>query len=190
MITVEEIESIPVVAEALAVSYGMELGGPTEYDDWFKLQSGAPFRIFAHDGSGGVFAECGAHDPKPILHITSEGEAGIIGRHLQEAVQIVAALPCWRDYLKFSGGGQLAEMLRAAPLLEEMIHEDEPNIDNIRKMIFSSLNLDHLEDPIANLHQAVSNLSEAYLVVDEEANVFGPLFNKFVVTDNPKWKDK
>jgi hypothetical protein len=190
MMTTDIIRANPKVLEALAVSYDMEFGGPTEYDQWFRLESGSPFTILAHDASGGVFAECGMSDPKPILHVTSEGQAGIIGHHLQEAIQIIAKLPCWRDHLKFSGGGQLDEMRRASPLLEQEIHEDEPEIDSIRDMLFASLNIDRLPDSVATLHQAVSTLSEQYMVIDQEGNRLAPLFNTFVVTDNPMWKGK
>ncbi len=131
MITVETIKSHPKVVEALLVTYDMEFGGPCEFDNWFSMGINVPYTIFARDASGGIFAECGSSNAKPILHVTSEGQAGIIGRDLQEALQIIAALPCWRDHLKFSGGGQLSEMRRVTPLLEEEIHEDEPEIDSI-----------------------------------------------------------
>ncbi len=57
-------------------------------------------------------------------------------------------------------------------------------------MIFESLGFPQLDDPIAALHDAVTTLSEQYPVEAQDGSRLEPLFNTFVVSDNPMWKDK
>jgi hypothetical protein len=190
MITLEIVKSHPEVLNALARACDIEIFVPDNEDPGFTIESGVPYHVIARDASGGIFAQCGQHDPKPILHVTSEGQAGVIGHHLPEAIQIVSALPYWRDLLHFSGNGHLEEMRRAAPLLEQSIHEDEPEIDTIRNLIFVTLQLERLEDAISRLHDTVSTLSKKYQPVSKDGRHFESLFGRFVVTDNPMWKDK
>jgi hypothetical protein len=71
--------------------------------------------VVARDGAGGVFAVIARSSR--VLFVSAEGQAGIVARNLN-ALVLVVVCPYWRDVLKFSGGGRLEEMRRAAPVLE------------------------------------------------------------------------
>ena len=67
-----------------------------------NLSTGGGFLAYG-DGDGDF-------DQMPILYVTSEGQAGKVASNLSEWLAIVVAVPYWQDLLKFSGGGDLAEM--------------------------------------------------------------------------------
>lgn len=190
MFTVEMLRSDPQVCEDLVWACDVELCVPAEEDHWFILASNFPYRIFAHDASGGHFALCGEVEPKPVIFVSSEGQGGIIASHLQEAIQLVTTLPMWQDCLKFSGGGRLEEMQRVVPLALEEMREEEPNIEPICKRIMKALSLDPLPDPVGILHASVTVLSEQYKALGPDGEPLSPLFNNLVVENNPMWRKK
>jgi hypothetical protein len=74
-----------------------------------SLSSGLPLDGVAGDFTGGTFFLCGDRSTtRPVLYASSEGQAGLVGGSLAEALEIMVGLPCWWDCLKFSGGGDLA----------------------------------------------------------------------------------
>jgi hypothetical protein len=107
---------------------------------------------------------------------------------LGEALQIMILLPYWLDLLEFSGGGLLSEMRRAAPVLEKEYLASDSELDMKRSYVLSSLGLDQLDDPIALLHENVQKYSGKFIVLANDGFRYEPLFNTFVVEDNPYWK--
>jgi len=101
----------------------------------------------------------------------------VIARDLTEGIRLMIAHPYWRDLLKFSAGGKLAEMRTVLPYLERELRDDEPDIERHRSFLRKRLRLAESDDPIAALHYAASVLSG-----------FDRLFNTFSLEDNRAWE--
>ncbi|MNI66635.1 hypothetical protein D3C73_1222180 [compost metagenome] len=92
--------------------------------------------------------------------------------------------PYWRNLLKFSGNGQLSEMLKSQPFLEDEILKDLPEIESVKNKVFSMLSMRGISKPVETLYESMD--SKPYVHVSYlEGEKFDSLFNKFVVTDNP-----
>ncbi len=159
-------------------------------DSWFQLSPDVDRQAIAQDGTGGVFALYGAGtgENRPLLFASSEGQAGLIATTLAEALQLMVALPNWRDCLKFSGGGNLEEMRRVVPYLEREMREDEPDIDELRKELFNGLDLAEPVNAIEKLHTCLSSNSSRFQVLSGDGSQFVSLFGAFTVEDNPTWR--
>ncbi|CAG7659006.1 hypothetical protein ACFQI7_36565 [Paenibacillus allorhizosphaerae] len=147
--------------------------------------------VIAQDASGGVFTLYGSGEEMdlPIVFISSEGEAGKVGRNFEEFLGIMIACPYWRDILKFSGNGQLLEMYKSQPFLEAEILEDFPGIVNAKKKLISMLDICEVPKPVETLYESMT--SEPHIVIKSlEGEKFDSLFNSFVANDNPLWKNK
>ena len=147
--------------------------------------------IIAQNASGGVFALYGDGDEEdlPVIFISSEGQAGKVGKNIEEFLGIMITCPYWRDLLKFSGNGQLSEMLKSQPFLEDEILKDLPEIESVKNKVFSMLSMCGISKPVETLYESMD--SKPYVHVSYlEGEKFDSLFNKFVVTDNPLWKNK
>jgi hypothetical protein len=147
--------------------------------------------VIAQDASGGVFTFYGSGEDMdlPIVFISSEGEAGKVGRNFEEFLGIMIACPYWRDILKFSGNGQLVEMFKSQPFLEAEILEDFPGIINAKKKLISMLDIIEVPKPVETLYEAMT--SEPHIVIKSlEGEKFDSLFNRFVANENSLWKNK
>lgn len=163
-----------------------EAGSP----DWFALESGEPLQVVGCDASGGrfcLFPASGDYAGR-LLYIDSEGSAGIIASSLSEGIQMMIALPHWRDCLKFSGGGALSEMRKAEARLEADLRQRRPEIDNDRKALYQSFGLAAPAAPLETLYQTVAAGAGTRVVATSDGTVFASLFNTFVVEDCPLWK--
>src|SRR5579859_4025615 len=96
----------------------------------FQFRDGTAYELVGNDASGGEFALCDKRDSpaRPLLYASSEGHAGILARALSIGLAIIIDLPYWRDCLKFSGNGQLAEMRRVVPLAESDMRAENPQV--------------------------------------------------------------
>ncbi len=161
----------------------------SEKSSLFHLPDGANCEVFARDAGGGEFALCdtGSLPSRPLLYASSEGQAGIIGKSLGSGLATIIDLPHWQDCLHFSGGGQLAEMRRIAPLAEADLLAENPGIESNRKAVRTALGLAPLSDPIGQLHAAITELSSSYPVFSEDDSQFGPLFGKLTAASSP-WR--
>ncbi|UKS26613.1 hypothetical protein LOZ80_34720 [Paenibacillus sp. HWE-109] len=158
-------------------------------DYFFEVDDKAT--IIAQDASGGAFALYGYGDEEdlPVIFISSEGQAGKVGKNFEEFLGIMISCPYWRDLLKFSGNGQLTEMLKSQFFLEDEVLEDFPEIENVKNKVISLLSINELSKPVETLYESM--VSEPYvLVLSLEGENFDSLFNTFLVTDNPLWKNK
>jgi hypothetical protein len=123
-----------------------------------------------------------------MLYASSEGQAGIIARSFEDGLSIITDLPYWHDCLKFSAGGQLAEMRRVVPLAESDLLTDTPQITSSRHALQELLGLSQLSDPVQVLHASITELTPAYSVCGPDGWQFEPLFNTFTVTSNREWR--
>jgi hypothetical protein len=133
----------------------------------------------ARDSTGGVFVQLSG-SPR-VLHISSEGEAGILAADLDAFIGLLVACPHWRDVLKFSAGGNLDEMRRAAALLEAVTVDDE-ELEQARALLRLHLGPTEPADPVCSLHRAVS--TSDVVVRGLDGSPFGSLFNAFMIDES------
>jgi hypothetical protein len=187
----QKISKDPELVDALLEYYDFEIVDPTtnSYEYFFKADE--EITVIAQDASGGTFVLIGSmiDDVSPVIYISSEGQAGKVGRNFEEFFKLMIVCPYWRDLLKFSGDGQLSEMLKAQPFLQEDTIEDFPEIISVKAKVLSTLSLNEEVDPVVKLYQSmISEPSVSIFSLEDEK--FEPLFNSFVVIDNPVWKRK
>ena len=188
MITLADVRSSQALVKDLEWSFDFSLKKAPGGIDWIRLRPPRPFTVIAGEGAGGVFLAYGAGDLEslPILHCTSEGQAGGVAANLTEWLALLMAIPYWRDPLKFSGGGQLAEMRKTAVFMEKVHAENYQDLPAARQRIMSVLSIPLLDDPIRLLHDNVHATDCAALAADGwECE---SLFNTFVSSDNPSWR--
>jgi hypothetical protein len=99
---------------------------------------------------------------------------------------MMMALPYWPGLLKFSGGGNLGEMRRAAVFVAREYLEDYPDLPDTTIRIMNSLPIPLVPDPIKLLHDRV-HATDCSLVADDGWR-YETLFNGFKSSDNPNWK--
>ena len=189
MITLADIQSSSVTIEHLDWPFDFSLERVDDDADWIELAPKRPFTVIAGDGTGGVFLAYGDGplESLPILHGTSEGQAGRVASNLTEWLAILMAIPYWRDLLKFSGSGQLDEMRKAAVFMEiEYQGEDYADLPEARQRIMDALPIPTLDDPVRLLHDNV-HATDCVLVADNGSK-YESLFNTFKSSDNRNWR--
>lgn len=162
---------------------GLDVSFEPDEEPWFTIDGIENPRQIGSDGSGGVFVLL---PPQNVLYVSSEGRAGIIADAFEAFVQLVVARPYWLDILRFSGGGDLAEMRRAAEALEATL-DDEDEINEAREEIRQALDLPESEDPVGALYDAVA-ASDA-IVRATDGSPFTTLFNRFSIDNDPMLRD-
>jgi hypothetical protein len=146
---------------------------------WFIIDGVESPRQVGSDGAGGAFVLLPSQN---VLYVSSEGRAGIIAGDFEAFVQLVVACPYWLDILKFSSGGDLAEMRRAATALEATL-DDEEEVNDAREGIRAALDLPKPDDPVGALYDAIA-ASDA-IVRATDGSPFTTLFNRFSIDSNP-----
>ena len=91
---------------------------PEDINGWFSVDDLDEFAPIGSESSGGAFVLL---PTGRVLYVASEGRAGIIAASFEELIQLVVACPYWPDILKYSAGGDIDEMRRAAQMLESML---------------------------------------------------------------------
>jgi len=167
--------------------YDFELSIGDEDTSWIKLQPEESFDLLAREGGGGVFVSYGSFEleERPVLFASSEGQAGKIANNLTELISTFVEIPYWYDLLKFSDGGSLSEMRKSAVYLEAEYNEDNPDLQEYKKIISNKLGLDLFSDPIAQLHSCVGDTS--CTLVSPDGWKYESLFGQFKTTDNKFW---
>lgn len=156
--------------------------------DWFKIEPQQDAMVFAKEGAGGYFIQL--QKTGNIAYISSEGQAGIIAQDLNNFLCLVIAHPYWQDLLHFSDNGNLDEMQKAMPLLEDGLVDDEPEINDYRKTLISLLSINTSVDLVNALHDAVTSSLGQLTVKANDDSIFGSLFGRFAVNDNPFWRNR
>ncbi|MBR0970018.1 MULTISPECIES: hypothetical protein [Bradyrhizobium] len=172
-------EVLAANSEAVAWLGSLDVSFAAEEETWFTVDGiESPLHI-GSDGSGGAFVLLPSQN---VLYVSSEGRAGIIAEDFEAWVQLVVARPYWLDILKFSTGGDLAEMRRAADALEATL-DDEDDVNEAREEIRSALDLPEVNDPVGALYDAVA-ASDA-IVRATDGSPFTTLFNRFSIDNSP-----
>jgi len=183
-----DILSNDAVQEILAGPFDFEVVTPGQNISEHQVLCSAELTILAREGAGGIFALFGDADveTRPVIFVSSEGQAGKIADNFNEAIELIVTFPYWSDLLKFSGGGKIDEMRKSQIYLQRELAEDEPDIDKIQKNILGLLNIKTTADPVLKLNQAVKSKLEKE-IKGMDGSDFESLFNTFVVENNPMW---
>ena len=186
----QEIRSSPGARRMLEVDFDFSPKTASTTSALFEFRDGTTFELVGRDGAGGEFALCRSRTlpARPMLYASSEGQAGILARSLEEGLSLLIDLPFWQDCLKFSGGGQLAEMRRVLPLAESDLVAENPQIAFSRQALRALLGLSPLPDPVQALYASVTELTPAYSVCGSDGSPFDSLFNTFTVMSNYEWR--
>ncbi|MBR1131462.1 hypothetical protein [Bradyrhizobium iriomotense] len=172
-------EALTAKGDVVARLGGFDVSFAQDEEPWFTIDGIESPRQIGSDGSGGAFVLLPSQN---VLYVSSEGRAGIIAESFEALIQLVIARPYWLDILKFSAGGDLLEMRRAADALEATL-DDEDEINEAREDIRRSLDLAEPDDPVGALYEAVA-ASDA-IVRTTDGTPFTTLFNRFSIDNNP-----
>jgi hypothetical protein len=158
-------------------------------DEPGSVASGAALECLAGDWTGGLFYSCGEPGAtRPVLYASSEGQAGLIGASLGEALTVIVGLPSWRDCLGFSGGGDLSVMAATAGHLAEDERRTRPGIAAERDRVAAALRLDlpDVPDLLVRLHASARATEPDYVFSDGDGE-FETLFGPWLPSRNPRW---
>ncbi len=156
-----------------------------------RLSSGLALDGVAGDFTGGTFFLCGDHrKARPVLYASSEGQAGLIGQSLAEALEIMVGLPSWWDCVSFSGSGDLEVMRTTAGHLGHDELKNEPEIGAQRVRLATALDLQLAPVPVllARLHAAVSATEPDFVLTVETGETYESLFGPWLPSRNPLWR--
>lgn len=156
----------------------------------FRLRNGTGHEEIGADGSGGEFVLCdaGSLGARPLLYVSSEGQAGVIAQSLEKGLSLIVDLPYWKDCLHFSAGGQIAEMRRVVSLSEDDLIARTPHIPLSRQAMRKLFGLSSVSDSLEELQTSVHELSPLYPVCSPDGWQFEPLFGKFTAMSNGEWR--
>lgn len=179
----------PDIVEALSWPFEFEVCDPYLLSSELPVTLSEELVVLAQDDAGGAYSIIEHIEPEdsPVIYVSSEGAAGRVGSGFNEFLEILIAMPYWKDVLKFSDNGNLQEMRKAAQYLEKEILEFESDIDDKRAQLYKALELSPLSDPIQNLYNSVK-VGPSIEIKDSDGTSYDGLFNTFKVSDNPSWK--
>ena len=168
MIELQQIKNNAELVDILAWPYDFDLEINELDTNWLNLDIDINFDVIAREGSGGLYLAYGniKIEERPILYVSSEGQAGKIAQNLTELIQLIITAPYWQDLLKFSGNGNLEEMIKTESFMKEEYDEDYPDIAEAQKEIATKLKLHLLEKPIEYLYSSV-NSTDINVVADD-----------------------
>jgi hypothetical protein len=186
----------------LDLLYDFTLIQPTEDSLKRGFKTDVAVLCFATDACGGTYALIGSGDleKRPVVFISSEGRAGTVATSIDQFMALLLAMPFWLDVLKFSGGGKITEMEKAYKLLEqeteldmnELLEDDEDprRYKAVQKLLKTTLDIKECTKPIQVLYDAIHAKPEFKVYAKKDGKPYDGLFNKYVTTDNPMWKQK
>lgn len=172
-------EVLTAQGEVVAWLGSLDVSFAPDEKPWFTIDGVESPRQIGSDGSGGAFMLLPSQN---VLYVSPDGRAGIIAESFEAFIQLVVARPYWLDILKFSAGGDLQEMRRAADALEATL-DDEDDVNEAREEIRTQLDLSEADDPVGALYEAVA-ASDA-IVRATDGSPFTTLFNRFSIDNNP-----
>lgn len=175
------------IRDALEWGFDVRISDEPIDTNGITIKASEVFIAFGEDASGGVFfSGC---ETDRVLFVSSEGQAGVVAMSLSEFYQLIVSHPYWFDLLKFSGGGEIVEMRRAVPYLEQEELEDiELEITQARELVRTQLSIEVNPKALQYLYASVTEGAADIEVLAEDGWQFGSLFNTFTVESNPLWQ--
>ena len=173
-----KIADIPAeVREVLAFSFDFSIDDIPDDPLWFTVAPATDLIPIAGEGTGGLYAQVASSGH--VLFTDSEGAGGIIADSLSNFIQLVVTHPYWRDLLKFSGGGDLAEMQRSVDWAAREYLEGYPETPKALRLIETSLGIAPSSDSLMRLHHSVSASPQILRLYAPDGTEFDSLFNRF-----------
>lgn len=171
-------EVLTAQGEVAAWLGSLDVSFAPDDEPWFTIDGVESPQQIGSDGSGGAFMLLPSQN---VLYVSPDGRAGIIAESFEAFIQLVVARPYWLAILKFSAGGDLQEMRRAADALEATL-DNEDDVNEAREEIRTQLDLSEADDPVGALYEAVA-ASDA-IVRATDGSPFTTLFNRFSIDSN------
>jgi hypothetical protein len=157
--TLELLRNRPDLAEIAAFPFGFDLDRADHGED-VRLASGASLEPVAGDDTGGTFFVCGGG---PVLYASSEGQAGLLGDTVGEALEIVVGLPGWQDLVHPGAGPALARESE-----DEIRASCAPGLDDLRERLRAGLGLPERSpaELIARLHASLLRTDPGHVLLN------------------------
>jgi len=181
-ITFEQLRSHAQACDILAIDFDFEvIKWPEDpAGRFYRIDPSLEPRQIAIDGAGSEFFFCRPNES--VLYVNENAMAGILGTSLAEWLGILVALPYWYDVLKFSGGGRLEEMRRAADRFERSSETESKRLAGVRCAIRGMLALNDLDDPVQLLWRNILASEPVLpLITGRENRPLDNMFNRFTI---------
>jgi hypothetical protein len=121
------------------------------------LPDGEPLEAIAGDSTGGCILLVGSGDERPVLHVGSEAEGGLIATNLRDAPTLVIGVSSLHDATTISvddaGGQVLRDFLDRA---DDEIRADWPSPDDDRSRLRDTLKLPPVDGALLRSLQAAA----------------------------------
>lgn len=131
----------PDLARLAAASFDFDLDR-AEHGEGVRLASGAPLTAVAGDDTGGTYF---ARADGAVLYASSEGQAGLIGAGMDEALEILFGLPGWHDYTELDLAADDEALDAVFNRSEDEIRDSyAPELDADRSTLLNALGLREL----------------------------------------------
>ncbi|WP_063749675.1 hypothetical protein [Streptomyces xylophagus] len=183
------IQDTPEIDLLLRSSFGFDIH-QKHCGDGFRLASGALLEVIAGEFGGGAYFLCAEQNGRrPVVFASSEGECGLLGDDLADALEIIIGLE-WRDCLSFSGGGDVEVMQNSAQHLERSRDKHNPDIENEAAQVAAALSLRvvPVADLVIRLHAAASKTEPEYVVIDDDGQTFDQPFGEHFEPRHGGWR--
>jgi len=171
--------------KVLAQLYDFDLARRSA-DPFFSTKPKIGLTPVAGDASGGLFMALA--DKGEILYVSSEGSGGIVASNFDCMILLLVCHPYWHKLLKYSSGGNLTEMRRAFPVLENYCSREEPQFRQAGEEIRKTLGLPPLTDVVDQLHASVSSTPHRLTVCAPDGSSYGSLFGAYSIERSMAWR--
>jgi hypothetical protein len=155
------------LAELAAFPFDFDLDR-AEHGEAVRLASGTALQAVAGDDTGGTYFQCSNGE---VLYASSEGEAGLVGDSVDEALEVLIGLPGWRDYTDLDLQADAAELTAAIARTEDDIRRSYASqLDVDRSRLLAGLGLRQLPqlELIRRLHQSLRRTEPDYVLLNAD----------------------
>ncbi|WP_351222687.1 hypothetical protein [Streptomyces sp. NPDC002133] len=139
-----------------------------EHCEAVRLASGTAMRVVAGDDTGGSYFLCSNGE---VLYASSDGEAGLVGDSVDEALEVLIGLPGWQDYTGLDLQADSAELAAVIARTEESIRSSYASqLDQDRSRLLAGLGLRQLPqlELIRRLHQSLLRTEPDFMLLNAD----------------------
>ncbi|MEY9969046.1 hypothetical protein ABIA33_007133 [Streptacidiphilus sp. MAP12-16] len=157
----------PELAQLAAYPFNFDLMR-AEHVEAVRLASGAPIEPIAGDDTGGTYFVCA---DGAVLYAGSEGEAGLIGDSVEEALEVLIGLPGWHDYTHLRPDMDDTALIEAITQTESELGEYYgPELHGDRTALLVALGLSQPpgQELIRRLHGALLRTEPDHLLLNAD----------------------
>ncbi|WP_405683218.1 hypothetical protein [Streptomyces sp. NBC_00057] len=157
-----------------------------DHGEAVRLASGTALKVVAGDDTGGSYFVCSNGE---VLYASSEGEAGLVGDSVDEALEVLIGLPGWRDYTDLDLQADIAELEAAVARTEESIRGSYASqLDLDRSRLLAGLGLRQLPqlELIRRLHRSLLRTEPDFILLNADEGCAYALLDR--LPRRPLWK--